>query len=152
MYFADNIFLLKIKLNCSQLVGYKTKTKVAYSQAEGRNWNTLVRKYILRNTQSKCTQHNGQGNGGKGVFIHFRIVARHGSLSNDIAPQNTRFHWFLKAHDKRPLFPYLTLHFLWRTLSFFCIHNNLAPPLYKAATYPESRLHSAPLLAIKWAI
>ena len=30
LYFADNIFSLKIKLNCSQLNGYKTKDKVLY--------------------------------------------------------------------------------------------------------------------------
>ena len=72
--------------------------------------------------------------------------ARHANLLKDITHQNTRFHWFLKSHDKRPLLPYRTLHFLWRARNFFCIHDNLALRLYKAAASSASRLCSTDTL------
>lgn len=79
---------------------------------------------------------------------------RHASLSNDITHQKTWFNWFLKSHDKRSLFPYIVpcITFSLEHFKFFCIHNNLAPPLYKAAALSASCLHSADSLPINWAI
>ena len=37
VFFADNIFSFKIKLNCSRLNGYKTKNKLYSSRAGIRN-------------------------------------------------------------------------------------------------------------------
>ena len=39
-----------------------------------------------------------------------------------------------------------------RYCTFFCIHNNLVPLLYKAVTSSASHLHSAHSSAINWAV
>ena len=79
-----------------------------------------VQKQILKNTQSKRTQHNGQGNA-KNVFSltseHKIISSRscHASLSNDITHQNTRSHWFLLKSPGNLTLHYVALHYTFHT-------------------------------------
>ena len=107
----------------------------------------------VKNTQSKCTQHNGQGNG-KNVFSltskHkiINCLTRHASLSNDITHQNTSFHWSLLKSPGNLTLHYVALHYTFHTtIENFSACCNTSRGI-KLAASQAWRLRSACSLAI----